>query len=215
MSQQVPKLNKLIISESFIQFNTIKGYQYIDKAGMIVNSLHRDSIPPNFRMSIEGLVVETPDNIMDELKISSNVLWAKFTKIDSLERIEHVYIKRAKEILKILEVEKLNRVGWRNYFIYEFKNDKEFKTYFEKLNPLLIEKSTITIITDFKLNDKNIRLGIQPVMKDDLKTKGVQFDLDITLDGEFNIESVENTLKDFLIYMKSEDFLELINQSFK
>ena len=84
MSNTIQKLNKLKNHESFMQINTVKGFKYIDKAGEIVNQYHTENIVPNFEMNLNGLIIKEPKSKIYELKITSQMIWAKFNEIDSL-----------------------------------------------------------------------------------------------------------------------------------
>jgi len=71
MSDKIKKIGKLSYAESFLQLNTIKGYEYIDRAGRIVNEYHTpEDNPPEFIMSLEGLVIRNPKPKIIELKVS-------------------------------------------------------------------------------------------------------------------------------------------------
>ena len=48
-----------------------------------------------------GLVIEQPKDKIDELKITSQVIWARFSEIDSLDMISNLFSKEAESILKI------------------------------------------------------------------------------------------------------------------
>jgi len=216
MSKVVQKLNKLNNPESFIQINTVKGFKYIDRAGEIVNSYHKKDAPPQFSMALNGLVINEPANKINQLKITSETFWLKFVEIDSLDMVSKIFAKEAEKTLKILEVEKANRIGWRNYFIYDFKNEEEQKKYLKKFtvidktNPILIR---LEIKTD---KEFNANLMIQPVIKTDTeKTKGVLFDVDIFKNGDIKIEDISKILNSFREYLSDENgFLNIINSTF-
>jgi len=215
MSKTVQKLNKLHNPESFIQVNTIKGFKYIDKAGEIVNKYHIKNKPPNFTMNPEALVIEKPQDKIDLLRVTATNFWLKFSKIDSLDMIIGLFQKNTKDVLETLEVTKLSRIGWRNYFIYEFVNDDKFKSYFANLQPIK-NNDFISLTVSIKTN-KSFKgnLTIVPVAKTDSKTKAILFDIDMFEEGDFAVQSIETKLKEFLTYLKAEDgFLEKINKSF-
>lgn len=217
MAKTIPKLNKLNNPESFIQVNTIKGFKYIDKAGEIVNSYHVNNTPPKFAMNLGGLVIENPVEKVDQLKITSQTFWMKFSEIDSLDMIMNIYSKEIKKVIEILEVEKTSRVGWRNYFVYEFASQEKQDKYLErfsivdKTKPKLIQME-VTTGEDF-----NASLIMQPVIKnDENKTLGVLFDIDIFKTSEIEIGDIGVWLKKFKKYLSEENgFLSLINNTFE
>ena len=217
MSKTIAKLNKLNNPESFIQINTIKGFKYVDKAGEIVNAYHKKNIAPQFAMGLNGLVIEQPKDKIDQLKVTAQVIWEKYSEIDSLDMILNLFSADAEKILKILEVEKISRVGWRNYFVYEFPSKEKQDEYLKKFtvidntNPSLV-RLEIKTGKDFSAN-----LMIQPVIKNDTdKTHGVLFDVDIFQNGEFEIQNISKSLKEFRQYLADENgFLSVINNTFK
>ncbi len=217
MSKTIAKLNKLNNPESFIQINTIKGFKYVDKAGEIVNAYHKKNIAPQFAMGLNGLVIEQPKDKIDQLKVTAQVIWEKYSEIDSLDMILNLFSADAEKILKILEVEKISRVGWRNYFVYEFPSKEKQDEYLKKFtvidntNPSLV-RLEIKTGKDFSAN-----LMIQPVIKNDTdKTHGVLFDVDIFQNGEFESKNISKSLKEFRQYLADENgFLSVINNTFE
>jgi len=217
MSKTIAKLNKLNNPESFIQINTIKGFKYIDKAGEIVNAYHKKNAAPQFTMGLNGLVINEPLDKIDELKVTSQVIWAKFTQIDSLDMISNLFSNEAKKILEILEVEKISRIGWRNYFVYEFQDKSKQDEYLKKFT--VVDNTTPSILR-FEIKtgkDFSANLIVQPVIKNDTnKTPGVLFDVDVFKTGEIKIDEVSSTLKLFRQYLADENgFLSVINNSFE
>ena len=217
MSKQIQKINNLKKLEGFLQLNFSKGFKYVDKAGEIVNAYHKKNTAPQFAMGLNGLVIEQPKDKIDQLKVTAQVIWEKFSEIDSLDMISNLFSADAEKILKILEVEKISRVGWRNYFVYEFSSKEKQDEYLKKFtvidntNPLLV-RLEIKTGKDFSAN-----LMIQPVIKNDTdKTHGVLFDIDIFQNGEFESKDISKSLKEFRQYLADENgFLSVINNTFE
>ncbi|NQV13695.1 MAG: hypothetical protein HQ530_05350 [Parcubacteria group bacterium] len=216
MSNAIQKLNKLKNPESFIQINTVEGFQYIDKAGEIVNKYHSKDAAPIFSMDLNGLVIKTPRDKIYELKITPQIVWMKFNEIDSLDMIAKLFNTESKLILDILNINKINRIGWRNYFIFEFDNQENQKKYFQNLTKfengsLSIAKFEIDTKKNFKIN-----LMIQSVVKnDENKTPGVLFDVDIFQTGKIDIDDISKMLNSFKDYLKNkDDFLSILNDTF-
>lgn len=216
MNKTITKLTKLNNPESFIQLNTIKGFKYIDKAGEIVNAYHKNNSAPQFTMGLNGLIIDNPRSKLDKLKITSQVVWARFTQIDSLDMISDLFVKEAKKILQILEVEKVSRIGWRNYFVYEFQNKIKQDDYIKRFTLI---KNTKPAVLRFEVSTrKNFKasLIIQPVIKnDENKTPGILFDVDVFQNDEINLDDISRVLKSFRQYLADEKgFLEVINNTF-
>ncbi len=217
MSKTIQKLNRLNNPESFIQINTIKGFKYIDKAGEIVNAYHKNNVAPQFIMGLTGLVIEKPKDKVGQIKISSQSIWAKFNEIDSLDMISSLFSKEAENILQILEVKKISRVGWRNYFIHEFQNKEKQDEYIQKFK-VLEDAKLLVIRLELKTGkDFSANLIIKPVVKnDEEKTPGILFDVDVFKKGEIELKDISTLLKEFKQYLADEDgFLGVVNNTFK
>src|SRR4051794_30459942 len=101
----IQKLSKLSTPESFMQINTIQGFTYIDRAGEIVNRyVTDDSTIPEVNMGLTGMMIPHPTPKIEALQVTPIVVWTKFTTIDSLDQISHLFLQEAQAILKILGV---------------------------------------------------------------------------------------------------------------
>ncbi len=212
------KINELKNPESFLQINTVKGFKYVDKAGEIVNAFHKNETPPQFTMGLDGLVIEQPVDKIDTLKITPQVVWAKTTQIDSLDMISRLFSKESKKIIGILEIDKISRIGWRNYFIYEFQNKEEQEDFFKKLIPINgLRPSSIS----FKVDTGNLfqaNLIIQPVIKEnEAGVTGVLFDIDIFQDKKIDTEHIQTALDSFRDYLQDSKngLIKILNETFK
>lgn len=216
MSKTIQKLNKLKNPESFIQVNTVKGFKYIDRAGEIVNLYHKKDAAPQFSMNLNGLIVEEPVEKIDQLKVTSQVFWIKSSTVDSLDMLATTFTQETEKVLNVLEVEKLNRVGWRNYFVHEFKDKNEQEEYLKKFTVI---ENTLPLILRLEVKtgkDFSANLVLQPVVKEEEnKTFGVLFDIDLFKNGEIEKSDIGKLLKDFREYLADDDgFLSVVNQTF-
>lgn len=202
--------------ESFIQVNTVKGFKYIDRAGEIVNLYHKKDAAPQFSMNLNGLIIDEPVEKIDQLKVTSQVFWIKSSTVDSLDMLSTTFAQETKKVLDILAVEKLNRVGWRNYFVHEFKDKDEQEKYLKKFTVI---DNTLPLILRLEIKtgkDFSANLVLQPVVKEEEnKTYGVLFDIDVFKNGEIVKSDIGKLLKDFREYLADEDgFLVVVNQTF-
>lgn len=125
VSKTVNKIGQLYNVESFIQVDFLKGYKYVDKAGELVNSYYIDDQEPQFSMSMAELQIKPLDGVTEEVKISPKAFWSHYLLPNSLDQIATSFQKNTERVLKILEVETIKRIGWRNYFIYELGENQE------------------------------------------------------------------------------------------
>ncbi len=216
MSQKITKLSKLFQAESFVQVDLVKGYKYIDKAGEIVNKYY-DEAAPVFSMGLNGLVIKQPLESIEELKIAPEIVWAKFNKPDSLEQIVDTYSKETEGILEIIEVEDVNRIGWRNYFIHDFTKPEDSDRYFEGLSTFSNGgvKLSQLLYTLPASGDLEARVAIKGVTKaDETNTKAVLFDVDVYKDQGSKAADITRVLKLIAEYLRS-DFVDFLNSTFE
>lgn len=210
----ISKISKLNNPESYIQINLIKGFKYIDKAGEIVNTYFSDNVPPKFSMNLEGLLISQPVSKVSDLKVTPSVIWMKFTTIDSLDMVKDTFILQSNKIIDILDVPKVSRVGWRNFFIYELDTEDKQSTFFQNISPLA--NANINLVQMNLKNENGIECNviIQPVTKNDSSTTpGILFDIDVYKVDDFSIKDINSTLREFRIYLSSEEgFLSFVNK---
>ena len=102
MIDQLNKINKLKSIESFVQVNFVKGYKYVDRAGELVNFFYIDDAP-KFAMNLRGLTIYTPNQKIEEIKVSSESFWVHFIEPESLDLIEHNVLEFLPKTLEITE----------------------------------------------------------------------------------------------------------------
>lgn len=216
MSEIVKKITKLNNPESFIQINTVKGFKYVDKAGEIVNNYYLKNNIPKLDMGLNGLTIFQPKEKIDQLRVTPQVIWMKFVEVDSFDMILTLFIEEVEKTLIILDVDKISRIGWRNYFIFNFKNKENQQEYFNKLSKF---KGGKLSSIKFEINTEkkfNLFLELLPVVKKGKEEIfGVLFDVDIFQEGEFQKEDISVKLKEFREYLAAEDgFLGIVNNTF-
>lgn len=215
MIKKIKNINELKNPESFIQVNTVKGFKYIDKAGEIVNTYHEDETKiPVFTMDLKGLVINTPKNNINQLKISADTIWAKFIELPSIDIASQNFLPETIRILSILDVEKVNRIGWRNFFILDVKDKNNLNDYFKKMfNSKKIKLSLIK--GKVKIDDSlYLEIIIQPVVKNNSKkTLGILFDVDIYSSQIVNKNKIYDVLNKIQNYLNGNKFLDLLNST--
>jgi hypothetical protein len=213
MSDRIDKIQKLNNVESFLQVNFVKGYKYVDKAGEIVNYFHKGNIPPKFRMGLNGLEIFNLEDKIDTIKISSSNFWAHFLVSDSFEQIDDFFGPKVQDVIKILEVEKISRIGWRNYFVYDFKNDVERDEALKKFNPLeriLLE----AVVFSSKCSELDANITLRKVKNEINNLPGILIDADFyqKYDDPIKSDKIASKLLDFKTVIRSDDFLNLVNE---
>lgn len=211
--ETIKKIQNLNNAESFLQVNFLKGYKYIDKAGEIVNYFHKNNTEPKFSMNLQGLDIFEPEKGVDAIKITPKTFWAHFLQPGSFEQVESSFSSKFIEIIHILGIEKVSRIGWRNYFVYEFSTDKQREEALRKFLPI---HNTVFEDITFKssFNKVDLIVKIKKVTRNDsTELSGLLIDIDSYQKYEefLDAEKLSIKLQDLMTSMKSDEMLQLIN----
>lgn len=211
---QIKKFTDLELGQSFMQVNLIEGYKYVDRAGEIVNYFHSDNKPPRFDMNLNGLVIFNPESSVQQFKVSSVNTWASFLRPASLEVMESFFVRCNVDVLNIIEVETVNRVGWRHNLVHAFKNEAERDQCFKKFGGIAnTNVEDITLRSKIENTSLTLRLK-QIVSKDDKPYPGILLDADFYQDYSVPVktERVSTALAEFKKNIRSDTFLDLVNK---
>ncbi|HEY4505428.1 hypothetical protein A2V80_03140 [Candidatus Woesebacteria bacterium RBG_16_39_8b] len=213
MKQAIRKITQFKIIESFIQTDFVKGFKYVDKAGEIVNSFYNGKTPPRFEMNLSGLVIVDPDEQTKEIKVSPLAFWAHYLEPDTLDRIASLFEKKLEVIFPILSPEGFQRLGWRNYFIYEVNNEAERGEILAKFLPVTsLEFNEISL--NLKIEQVNSQFSLKKVLKKkDPKAAALLFDTDnfIRYEEPVGIDQIKSDLRKIRESFSSEKFMGVIN----
>lgn len=214
MAKAISDINKLVNAESFLQINFVKGYKYVDRAGEIVNYFHKENKAPAFTMGLNGLDIFNPDEKIDSIKLSSRSFWAHFVAPDSLDQMDDFFGKKAQDIIKILEVDEISRIGWRSFFVHEFNTEQKRELVLRKYIPLDSLNFEEVIFTSV-CESVNLVIRMRKVTKsDNTELPGLLLDIDFYQDYKDNFlasEEIVSKLTEFKKVMRSESLLKLIN----
>jgi len=205
---EIKKINELDNTESFIQINFVKGFEYIDKAGKITNFFN--TVPKN--MNMYGMAIEKSKK--EEVRITPYNFWSHFILPDSLGQISDSFVNDAEGVLKIIKVEEITRIGWRNYFIYKLNKDKEIENALNKF----IQKENLnfnSISFSCKENGINFNFRVEKLADKEDGNRGILIDVDsfkdFTEDNLLMFNKEKDTLKEIREKIQSKSFLDVIN----
>jgi len=208
---KIKSITDLKLQNSFYQLNLIKGFKYIDKAGEIVNLYYEGDKPPNFNMGIDGLYLKSPEEYIEVLKYSSDRLWMKFDKIDTIDQVIQ-FIRKPINITKdIQKVEIISRIGWRNIYLIELMNTQEVNNI-EKIVEIIPDTNTLSFRITHSKNEIKSLIEIELLVnKKDKNKKALQINVDVFIQENIKIDDVIKRTKEIMQYFKN-DFIKLINQ---
>lgn len=208
---KIKSITDLKFFNSFYQLNLIKGFKYVDKAGEIVNLYYNENKPPDFIMGFPGLEIKNPEKYIEVVKYSSDRLWIKFVKIDTIDQVMQFIKKPINTIKDIQEVKNVSRIGWRNYFLLELDDIREISNIEKKLE---IIPNTNTLLMRIAHSKNKIESIIEIellVDKVNKNKKALQINADVFIQDNIEIDDVTNKTKEIMEYFK-KDFIDLINQ---
>lgn len=210
MNDRIHKINNLKKTDGFLQVDFLKGFKYVDKAGEFMNAISTVDNIPDHAMSPEGMTVNL--NKKTELKVSPNQLWMHFAEPVSFDEQKKEFLKKLLLVDRMFEPEKYQRVGWRNFFVYE-----------NGIVPVQVIPSDILAGGTFSevLFTKNIagfdsRIKLSAVKNKESGIRGILFDMDIykkfsTSREEDPIGKIKGMLESIGRAFDSEELRELIN----
>lgn len=214
MSGSITKLNQLKHIESFIQTNLYKGYTFIDKAGEIINNYYIEDVPPKVPLiSPSGMSILKPDKLTEELTVSPGAVWTHYLNPNSLDQIATHYTKNLKNIASILRVDKATRVGWRNYFVYEYQSHSDRDQSLKKFS---VSDTLRVQVASYAFELKNFAstISISKISKNDPKqTPAILIDVDtyMVYDKPSGMTEAESELIAIRKAIQSPELLEKIN----
>lgn len=205
---EIKKINELKSMESFLQINFVKGFEYIDKAGKIINFFNKTPKA----ISTYGLSIEKTKK--EEVRITPFNFWSHFISPDSLGQVSDSFANDAEEVLKMIGVKEITRIGWRNYFMYKFSKDEEIKSALNKF----IQKKSLNfnaVAFSYKENGINFNFRIEklPDEKDDNRELLIDVDSfkNFSDDNPLKLGNEKNILREIREKIQSESFLSMIN----
>lgn len=209
MSKKIQKISNLKNIESFLQVNYLKGFKYIDKVGEILNLYQSESGEIAYNMSPERLIIPKPTPEIDEIKISNVDLWCHFTDPKNLGNSERIFLKEAEEILKILEIKKIVRLGWRNYYIHELVSSPSNLNSLTKLSKATTQEMHIRLDMDDGVNSTaRVKLLKQ---REDNKIV-LLIDLDVYMEIDIDLIESLHAFTKLKSSIESQEILEMINE---
>ncbi len=210
MSNKISKISKLKNIESFLQINFLKGFQYIDNAGKIINKYQSNTGEVLYNMSPDRLLIYKPTSDIEELKISNVDFWMHYVSPRNLGETLRTYIKETEEILKIIEVDDILRIGWRNYFVFELINNETDLNKLSKISQAAVQ--SMFLRTDFD-KDTKLTTNIKLLQRKDNKNKKViMFDMDLYQEKKVDLQTAVRSFSMLKTYFESDKTLQLINE---
>jgi len=209
MSKKITKISNLKNLESFLQVNYLNGFKYIDKAGEILNMYQSKTGAIVYDMSPNRLIIPSPLANLDEIKISNVDLWCHYINPKNLGESERIFLEESEKLLKIIEVGKVTRIGWRNYYVYDLtKKPKNLNALTTLSNASIRELHFQKDLPNDIKSSARIKLLKQ---KDDNKIV-LFFDLDVYLDREVGLTEGLQSFNKLRSAISSSEILDLINE---
>ncbi|MCK5320596.1 hypothetical protein KAJ61_04355 [Candidatus Parcubacteria bacterium] len=218
---KIDKLNQLLLDESFMQVD-YKGFKFLDKQGEILDLFTKKykHIQGIFPAKDGGFTIRK--NKGEEIKIAGNNIWAHHFNSVSLNNMKKGFVKDAMTIFEIIDVKTVDRIGWRNNFVYEF-SESDFDKAKEKINSKFIEGnkkiSFEAIILKAKIEGVKLNIISKGVISNRNKSvAGLLFDVDfykIYKEKPLSVNNIKKELEILSSAIYSKDLLEIFNYLLK
>jgi len=214
MSKKIHKINQLTHTDSFMQINFLRGFKYIDKAGEIINSFFTEQKEPPYQMTQRELIIKENEGSSETYRIAVNNVWSHNSNPQNFGNLEQIFQKKYQEILTILDVNEVVRIGWRNYFVYEFNNADEKNSILSKLTPIA-DSEFLNLVFDKKINGIKCKFLIKGAEKNnEERTPAIIIDVDCSNNFENNpieIGDIFTHLGKIREALLSESMLNVVN----
>lgn len=179
----------------FIQLNMLKGFEFLDKSGAIINLFHKENKPPVFQMDQTGLIFAEPTVGIQSITINAASIQAALLYDGNFNAIIEEFIKKADAIASVLGVDSISRIGLRTNFTHYFDNEENFRNYFEERIKFK-EFINASIVLKTKISDKYLaKIRIVPIENNKDNKKGVLFDIDIYFEKEESMSEAQDNFK--------------------
>lgn len=196
------------ILESFVQCDFLDGFDYVDKAGSIVNIFARaNKQVPNAQMEPSGMTIENPTEHIASLKVSPTRIWMHFNSPKNLGEVESNATKYLDRLLEIIGPTIYRRIGWRTHFIKPNLDSKNNTLLIARDKLGLDNYSLEEMAFTRKIDSVDVRISLSPTQNPENPNKGaVIYDVDIANKAE-TIDT-RKSLKEFHSLLLTEVFPE-------
>ena len=188
-------MGDLVLVRAFCQLDFIRGNRYIDDAGKIMNEFDGDF--PEKQVGVRGLSMTNKDEVLSEVGVSVERVWARFEKPDTLQYVFDQSWKVFKRVCEIIDVTEAKRFGLRLEHLYPLHMEGDALanairgTATKALGAALVptnlgDISSFEATLDSTWRDLGVRLRVTPVRRlvepptpDGLPAHAIMFDADI------------------------------------
>lgn len=205
---EIKKINELKNINSFLQVDFTKGFEYIDKAGKIINIFGK--IPKY--INPDALLIDKTEK--EEIKVTPFSFWSHFISPDSLGQAADAFANDSDRILKIIGIEKITRIGWRNHFIYRFCESKKRGDILNKF----IRKDNLkfnSVGFSYKEKDLDFNFRVEKLLNKEEDNEKLLIDVDLfkkfSEDNLLQLNEQKNILREMREKIQSDSFLSIIN----
>jgi hypothetical protein len=196
--------------EAFVQFDYLDGFEYIDKAGELVNQFVRKNKKiPEFNMGLQGLKISDVSEHVSELKISSTAVWIHFVEPRNLGNIAEESIKILDSVAQVIKPTMYRRVGWRTYFAREGLKNQADPASNLKVSKVVNDFDFDSIVMTQKVDNYNVRLEVSSLENPTKSNKSaILFDVDFGVkDEETHALVAKDIISDIHERLRSESFI--------
>jgi hypothetical protein len=105
----------IVLAKAYAQVNTVKGWQYLDDAGKVMNR-YEDTFP-DMSIGPQGLVMRNPVAAIDEARVSGRDIWIGFTRPDTVRYVIDQSWSFISFVAATISVTQATRFGLRLQYI--------------------------------------------------------------------------------------------------
>ncbi|GEM_PF-6813724 len=188
---------KWTLHQAFTQAKTVKGYRYLDSAGLTLNRIGQFYKQHNIDPGGCLLSQRREDADPYEIRFSADTIWLRYALIDSLTHVVDTAPEWITGIAKDIEVKNFRTLGLRSQFFVETENIVKSSTSLAKIISGVLLQDIIAEVEKKEdvgieyavrfpikkyigvLRMNNIRLLREPKDPVDYPSDGLLFDVDV------------------------------------
>lgn len=199
---KINTLSDLKVAKGIIQLNYVFNYSYVDKVGFLLNRYNENWGGYRFDSFEAGLLLNKPKENIETIIINPNAIALLYPAILNLDTVLDTYLDELLELLGIISIKELLRIGWRNYFILEEIPDD---CKFGKLDGFKNMRMN-NVYYDLEKCDE-VQGSIHMINKINEEKKVILFNTDLFISEEIKVQNIKMELEKIKAFYTDKDKL--------
>ena len=198
-----------IADQTHIQIHYPQNFTFIDKVGGVIDHFLKSdlNLKTNYRTHLNNEICETlfesTKQDLSKIKFNTSFIWFEVRKNFNNDLKEKV-VGGTKLLCSLLDIKKVNRIGFKKAYIYNFKDKAEYSNFYPSLFPKLegVETGQFHVVISPKDKDFKCILSVSSVINPNNQEYKTIIEADCYKEGEICVKNIEDQIaqmNDFII----------------